>query len=90
MVKIKNIEEPVVKLFFDGLFVGEIKSGLSFYDVLSQIKEENVYGYSIEYNSEVINIDKNLKAYLKNNTTLNIDNSLLDAEEIIRGINFEQ
>ena len=40
--------------------------------------------------SEVINIDKNLKAYLKNNTTLNIDNSLLDAEEIIRGINFEQ
>jgi hypothetical protein len=58
MVKIKNIEEPVVKLFFNGLFVGEIKSGLSFYDVLSQIKEENVYGYSIEYNSEVINIDK--------------------------------
>lgn len=58
MVKIRNIEEPVVKLFFNGLFVGEIKSGLSFYDVLSQIKEENVYGYSIEYNSEVINIDK--------------------------------
>lgn len=58
MVRIKNIEEPVVKLFFNGSFVGEIKSGLSFYDVLSQIKEENVYGYSIEYNNEMINIDK--------------------------------
>lgn len=58
MVKIKNIEEPVVKLFFNGSFIGEIKSALSFWDVLSQIKEENVYGYSIEYNSEVINIDK--------------------------------
>lgn len=59
MIKIKSISEPIVELYFKNELIGEIKSILSFCDVLVQIKEEGVYGYKVKYNGVMINIDKN-------------------------------
>lgn len=58
MVKIRSFQEPTVQLYYKEELIGEIKSALEFWDVMSQIKEENTYGYSIKYNGNMIKIDK--------------------------------
>ena len=59
MVKINDIKETTCTLIDpQGTVVGKIKSQLQLDDVRIQIKKQQISGYTIEWQEQIINISK--------------------------------
>ena len=49
-VKINNNLDPICNLYYNGKFVGIIKSNTTLMDICAQIKQNQEKGYTVRYN----------------------------------------